>query len=247
MSKQLWKPGALLAPVPPVLVSCGTVEKPNLLTIGWTGIVSTHPAMTYISVRPERYSYPMIREGGCFVINLTTEALCRAADFCGVRSGREVDKLAHCGLTVSPASTVSAPILNESPVNIECRVQQVLELGSHHMFLAEITAIQVDDRLVDGGRLCLDRAGLVAYAHGEYFALGDKLGSFGYTVRKRPQKKDNAPPKKKSEQGTRPAGERKAAAKPGSDGGKRPAQQPTGGQRPGKNRPRSGDKRRRIP
>ena len=196
MSKQIWKPGALLAPVPPALVSCGTVEKPNVLTVGWTGIVATHPAMTYISVRPERFSYPMIKEGGSFVINLPTEKLAKAADFCGVRSGRDVDKFAHCGLTAGAASTVSAPILNESPVNIECRVTQVLKLGSHHMFLAEITAIQVDDAIVDeNGRLCLDRAGLIAYAHGEYFSLGEKLGTFGWSVRKK-KKPAKGKPKK---------------------------------------------------
>lgn len=192
MSKQIWKSGALLAPVPPALVTCGTVEKPNILTVGWTGIVATHPAMTYISVRPERFSYPLIKEGGCFVVNLTTEKLAKAADFCGVRSGRDVDKFALCGLSAGDASTVSAPVLNESPVNIECRVREIIELGSHHMFLSEITAIQVDDSLVDEkGRLCLDRAGLVAYAHGEYFALGDKLGTFGWSVKKprKPKKK----------------------------------------------------------
>ena len=192
LSKQIWKPGALLAPVPPALVTCGTVEKPNILTVGWTGIVATHPAMTYISVRPERFSYPLIKEGGCFVVNLTTEKLAKAADFCGVRSGRDVDKFALCGLSAGEASTVSAPVLNESPVNIECRVSEIIELGSHHMFLSEITAIQVDDSLVDEkGRLCLDRAGLVAYAHGEYFALGDKLGTFGWSVKKprKPKKK----------------------------------------------------------
>ena len=166
------------------------MEKPNLLTIGWTGIVSTHPAMTYISVRPERYSYPLIRESGEFVINLTNRALTRAADFCGVRSGRDLDKFAHCGLTPAAASAVSAPLLAESPVNLECRVTQVLELGSHHMFLAEIVAVDVASSVVDqNGRLCLDRADLVAYAHGEYFALGEKLGSFGYSVRKKPARR----------------------------------------------------------
>lgn len=166
------------------------MEKPNLLTIGWTGIVSTHPAMTYISVRPERYSYPLIRESGEFVINLTNRALTRAADFCGVRSGRDLDKFAHCGLTPAAASAVSAPLLAESPVNLECRVTRVLELGSHHMFLAEIVAVDVASSVVDqNGRLCLDRADLVAYAHGEYFALGEKLGSFGYSVRKKPARR----------------------------------------------------------
>ena len=189
MSKQIWKPGALLAPVPPALVTCGTVESPNVLTVGWTGILATHPAMTYISVRPERFSYPLIKEGGCFVINLPTRKLAKAADFCGVRSGRELDKFAHCGLTAGEASTVTAPVLNESPVNIECRVREVIELGSHHMFLAEITAIQVDDAIVDEkGKLCLDKADLIAYAHGEYYALGEKLGTFGWSVKKKKKK-----------------------------------------------------------
>ena len=192
MSKQIWKPGALLAPVPPALVTCGTVESPNVLTVGWTGIVSTHPAMTYVSIRPERHSYPLIKEGGSFVINLPTRKLARAVDFCGVRSGRDVDKFATCHLTAAEAATVSAPILAECPVNLECRVSQIIELGSHHMFLAEITAVRVDDAILDeNGRLCLDKADLMAYAHGEYFALGEKLGTFGWSVKKKkkPKKK----------------------------------------------------------
>lgn len=200
MSKLVWKPGALLAPVPPALVSCGTLEAPNLLTIAWTGIINTRPAMTYISVRPERFSYPLIAKSGEFVINLTTTQLVRAADFCGVRSGRELDKWAACGLTPEAASQVSAPMVAESPLSIECRVTQTIPLGSHHMFLAEILAINVDPKLVDkAGKLHLAKAGLAAYAHGEYFALGESIGTFGFSVRKK------APAKKQGPKPTHPA------------------------------------------
>lgn len=187
MSKLTWNPGTLLAPVPPAMVTCGTLERPNLLTIAWTGIASTHPAMTYISVRPTRHSYGLIRDSGEFVINLTTAALVRACDYCGVRSGAKEDKLAACGLTVEPASKVSAPLLAQSPLSLECRVKQVLALGSHDMFLAEIVAMDVDPALVDAaGKLHLERAGLAAYAHGAYYELGRRLGTFGYSVAKRP-------------------------------------------------------------
>lgn len=186
MKKQVWKPGTLLAPVPPALVSCGTLEKPNVLTIGWTGIVNTIPAMTYISVRPERYSHDIIKDSGEFVINLPTKALVRAVDFCGVRSGRELNKFAHCGLTALPASQVAAPIIGESPVSLECRVERRLSLGSHDMFLANILCIDVDDTIVDqNGRLCLEKAGLLAYAHGAYYELGKAIGTFGFTVQKK--------------------------------------------------------------
>ena len=144
MAKQLWKGGTLLAPVPPVMVSCGTMDHPNILTIGWTGILNTKPPRTYISVRPERFSYPIIQESGEFVLNLTPVSLVRAADLCGVRSGRELDKFQHLGLTPLPASQVSAPIIAQCPVNIECRVFQQIPLGSHDMFLADIVAVQVD-------------------------------------------------------------------------------------------------------
>ena len=199
MKKQIWKPGTLLAPVPPALVSCGTMDHPNVLTVGWTGIVNTIPAMTYISLRPERYSYQLIRETGEFVINLTGKNLVRAADFCGVRSGREVDKFSHCRLTPLPASQVSAPVIGESPVSLECRVEQVLPLGSHEMFLARILAVDVDESAVDEkGRLCMERCGLVAYVHGAYYELGRQLGTFGYTVRKRKK-----PPVQAGEKGAR--------------------------------------------
>ena len=168
------------------MVTCGTLEHPNVLTVAWTGIANTIPPRTYISVRPSRYSYGLIRESGEFVINLTTAAMVRAADFCGVRSGRDLDKFAACGLTAEPATRVSCPQLAESPVSLECRVIQVISLGSHDMFLADILAVNVDSRYVDSsGKLHLDKCGLAAYAHGEYFELGRRLGSFGYSVRKK--------------------------------------------------------------
>ena len=184
-AKQVWKGSVLLAPVPPALVSCGTAEKPNLLTVAWTGIVNTQPPMTYISIRKERYSYRLIEQSGCFAINLTTRALIRAADFCGVKSGRDTDKFAVCKLHAAAASAIEAPILEESPLSLECRVVQKIELGTHDMFLAEIVAVDVEDTLIDKqGRLHLSSANLAAYSHGEYFALGEKLGSFGFSVRK---------------------------------------------------------------
>lgn len=186
MSKLVWKGGALVAPVPPCMVTCGTAEKPNVLTVAWTGIINTHPPKTYISVRPSRHSYGLIKESGEFVINLTTASLVRAADWCGVHTGAKVDKFQRCGLHAEPASAVSAPLLTESPLSLECRVTDVIPLGTHHMFLADIVAVDVDESLVDGeGRLCLDRAHLAAFAHGEYFELGRKLGSFGFSVKKK--------------------------------------------------------------
>lgn len=190
MNKQVWKPGALLAPVPPVMVTCGSGEHMNIITIGWTGIVNTHPAKTYISVRPERHSYPLIVEGGEFAINLTTAELTRAADFCGVRSGRDVDKFAACSLTPEAASQIACPIIGESPLSLECRVDRVIPLGSHHMILADIVAVDVAEKLIDeSGRLCLERCDLVAYAHGAYHLLGKNIGHFGFSVRKKSKKK----------------------------------------------------------
>ena len=188
MKKQIWKPGNMLYPLPAVLVSCGNrAGETNILTVAWTGTVCTSPAMVYISVRPERYSDSLLRDSGEFVINLSTESLVRAADYCGVKSGRDTDKWSACGLSAGRASTLQyAPVITESPVNIECRVTEVRELGSHHMFLAEVTAVQVDEALLDAsGKLRLNDAGLLAYSHGEYFRLGNLLGSFGYSVRKK--------------------------------------------------------------
>ena len=189
MPKQFWKGSALLAPVPAALVSCGTPDKPNVLTIGWTGIVCTRPPMTYISVRPERYSHDIIRDSGEFVINLTTSAMVRTVDYCGVKSGRDIDKFAVCGLHTQPAEKVTAPLIEECPVSLECKVTESKLLGSHTMFLAEIVGIDVDERYIDSkGKLNLQQCGLAAYAHGEYFALGRKLGDFGYSVRKKKKK-----------------------------------------------------------
>ena len=188
MAKQTWKPGNMLYPLPAVMVS--TADKAgnsNILTIAWTGTVCTNPPMAYISVRPERYSYHMIRESGEFVINLTTKKLARAADYCGVRSGKDVDKWKECHLTKGTTSTLKyAPVIEEAPVNIECKVKSIQELGSHHMFLAEVTAVQVDESYMDAkGKFDLNRIGLIAYSHGEYLDLGKKLGTFGYSVRKK--------------------------------------------------------------
>lgn len=186
MAKQIWKGGAMLAPVPPVLVTCGTAEQANVLTIGWTGICATHPPMTYISVRPTRHSYTIIKERGTFAINLTTTAMVRAVDFCGVRSGRDTDKISACGLHIVAPTQDGTPILEEAPLSLVCRVKQIIPLGSHDMFLAEIIETVADERYIDSkGKLNLQQSGLLAYAHGEYFALGRKCGSFGYSVRKK--------------------------------------------------------------
>ncbi len=190
MSKISWKGGALLAPVPAVMVSCGSMDAPNIVTVGWTGITCTQPPKTYISLRKSRHSYGLIKESGCFVINLTTEALVRATDFCGVRSGRDVNKFEVCHLTPEAAQHVPCPAIAESPLSIECKVTDVIELGSHDMFLADIVGVRVDETLIDAsGRLALEKAGLAAYCHGEYFALGKKLGKFGYSVEKKKKKR----------------------------------------------------------
>ena len=188
-TKQVWKGSVLTSPVPPTLVTCDYKGVRNVFTVAWTGILCTQPPVTYISVRPERYSYELIRLSGEFVINLATEELTRAVDFCGVRSGRKIDKFAHLGLSCDRASKVSAPILAKSPVNIECKVREVVKLGTHDMFIADIVAVDVANELIDEkGRLALEKAGLLAYSHGEYYGLGKKLGSFGYSVRKKKKK-----------------------------------------------------------
>lgn len=187
--RKILNAGTLLAPLPAVMVSCGTPEKANVLTVAWTGILNTKPPMTYISVRPTRYSYGIIKESGEFVINLTTSKMVRETDFCGVKSGRDTDKLKKCGLHPAAASAVKAPLIEESPLALECRVTEIKPFGSHDMFIAEILAVNVDDRYIDSkGKINLNQAGLMAYSHGEYFALGRKLGSFGYSVAKRGSK-----------------------------------------------------------
>lgn len=185
MGKQFWKPGNMLYPLPAVMVSCQREgEKPNIITAAWVGTVCSDPVM--VSVRPQRYSYDIIRETGEFVINLTTEALAKAADYCGVRSGRDVDKFKEMHLTPCASGKISAPGIMESPVNIECRVKEIIKLGSHDMFLAEVVGVDVDEEYLDeNGKFHLNETGLIAYSHGEYFTLGNCVGTFGYSVRKK--------------------------------------------------------------
>ena len=198
MAKLQWKPGTLLAPAPPALVSCGTMEEHNVLTAAWTGIVNSEPPMTYVSIRPQRHSHHIIKESGEFVINLPTEAIVKATDLCGVKSGRDVDKFALAGLNAEPSNLVAAPGIAECPISLECKVREIYSLGSHDMFLADIVAVDVDPKYVDEkGALHMEKAGLLAYAHGAYFGLGKQLGTFGFSVRKKPLKKGRKPAKKK--------------------------------------------------
>ena len=185
MSKQVWKPGTMVYPVPAVMVSCGNMEKSNILTVAWTGTICSEPAMTYISIRPERYSYNLIKESGEFVINLTTQELARATDWCGVRSGKDYDKFKEMNLTKEKASIVSCPLIKESPVSIECKVEDIKELGSHHMFIAKVLSVDVDEKYMDeNGRFCFEKSLPIAYSHGQYFALGELIGKFGFSVKK---------------------------------------------------------------
>ena len=189
MGKQTWKGGTLLNPTPAVLVSCGSMEKPNVFTVGWTGIICTHPPRTYVSIRPSRHSYGLIKESGEFVINLTTKALMRAVDKCGVFTGRVTDKFELCGITAECSATVSAPSVAESPLSLECKVFDIIPLGSHDMFLADITAVRVDEELLDeNGALSLEKSGLLAYSHGKYYELKEPLASLGYAIKKRRKK-----------------------------------------------------------
>ena len=184
--KEYFKAGNMLNPVPAVMVSCGTMEKSNIVTVAWCGNACTNPPMLYISVRPSRYSYDLIKENGEFVVNLVTSDLTYACDFCGVRSGRDVDKFEKLNLTKLESRFVKAPSIKESPVSIECRVKEILPLGSHHMFLADILGVTVDKNLMDEkNRFNLDKAGLISYSHGEYFELGKYVGKFGYSVKKK--------------------------------------------------------------
>jgi len=184
--KQIWKPGNMLYPLPAVMVSCGRPnEKPNIITVAWAGTICSDPVMVSISVRKERYSYDIIKETGEFVINLTTDKLVNATDFCGVRSGRDHDKFKEMKLTAQPSSKLSCPIIGESPVNLECKVKQIIELGSHDMFIAEVVAVDVSEEYMDAsGKFDLNNTGLMTYSHGEYFTLGKKLGKFGFSVKK---------------------------------------------------------------
>ena len=188
IEKQSWKPGNVLSPAPPVLVSCGGTQgwKPNLITIAWAGNVCSDPPMLSISVRPERHSHEIIRTTREFVVNVPSARQARAVDWCGMISGRDEDKFSGAGLTPAPALKVHPPIVLECPLNIECRVQESLGLGSHTMFVAEVVAVQVSADLVDGkGRFRLEKCGLLAFAHGQYFVMGRRIGHFGFSVRKR--------------------------------------------------------------
>ena len=189
-TKEYWRAGNMLYPLPAVMVSCRRGdEKPNIITVAWTGTVCSDPAMVYISVRPERYSYDIIRESGEFVINLTTESLAEATDWCGVRSGRDVDKFAQMHLTPVPSKYVSVPSIAESPVNIECRVKQVIPLGSHDMFLAEVLGVTADaDYMDENGHFDLAASAPLVYSHGAYFGQGKKIGKFGFSVQKKKKK-----------------------------------------------------------
>ena len=185
------KPGTLLAPLPAVMVSVGDMEESNIITVAWTGILSSDPARAYISVRPSRHSHKFLKEKGEFVINLTTEKLAKATDYAGIFTGAKVDKFEKCKFTKAKASTVECPLIEECPMNLECKVTDIVELGSHFMFIADITAINVDEALLgDDGKLHLERAKLSAFAHGEYFELGKKIGNFGCSVKKKKSKKN---------------------------------------------------------
>jgi flavin reductase (DIM6/NTAB) family NADH-FMN oxidoreductase RutF len=187
MAKVTWKPGTMIYPIPAVMVSCGTEEEGyNIITVSWTGTICTDPAMCYISVRPERHSYGIIKKNGEFVINLTTKKLAGITDWCGVRSGADCDKFKETGLTPEKASIVKAPLIEESPLSIECKVKQILELGSHHMFISEVVAIDVREEFIDlkTGVFRLDKANPICYSHGKYYDIGKFIGRFGFSVKK---------------------------------------------------------------
>lgn len=190
MSKQIWKPGTLLNPVPVVMVSSRSSEGVNnIITVAWTGIICSDPAMLYVSIRPERYSYDIIKNSGSFVINIPNRSLTYAVDFCGVKSGRDVNKFEHLGLAAQKSNLVDAPSIGECPVNMECKVRDIITLGSHDMFVSEILCVDVKEELIDkSGKLHLEKAGLICYNHGEYMALAESLGHFGFSVKKKPKK-----------------------------------------------------------
>ena len=189
MGKTIWKPGTFIYPIPAVMVSCGTMEKSNIITVAWTGILNTNPAIVYISVRPTRYSYNLIKEQGEFVINLTTKDLVRATDWCGVKTGAKVDKFKEMKLHKEKAKFVQCPLIKESPVSVECKVKEIKELGSHHMFIADVLSIDADEKYIDEkGAFDISKCDLIAYANGGYYSLGKKLGKFGFSVQKKKKK-----------------------------------------------------------
>jgi len=186
MGKVTWKAGTFEYPIPAAMVSCGTMKKANIITVAWTGVINTNPAMVYISVRPERYSYEIIKKSKEFVINLTNEQLAYATDWCGVKSGKDVDKFEKMHLTKQKANFVNCPMIEESPVSIECRVKEIKKLGSHDMFIAEVLAVNADEKYFDkNGAFDISKCNLIAYANGGYYSLGKKVGKFGYSVQKK--------------------------------------------------------------
>jgi len=186
MAKKEWKAGTFIYPIPAVMVTSGDMEKSNIMTVAWTGILNTKPAMCYISVRPERYSYNLIKESGEFVINLTNEKLAYATDWCGVRSGKDYDKFKEMNLTKEKANHVKCPIIKESPVAVECKVKEIRELGTHHVFIAEVLSIDADEKYIDEkGAFDISKCDLIAYANGGYYSLDKKIGKFGFSVQKK--------------------------------------------------------------
>lgn len=192
MSRQIWKSGTFLYPLPAALITCGDMEHANIMTVAWTGIINTNPAMCYISVRPERYSYNIIKQNKEFVIHLTNEKLAYATDWCGVKTGAKVDKFKELHLTKEKAKFVKCPIIKESPVAVECKVKEIKELGSHHMFVAEILSIDADEAYIDEkGAFDISKCNLIAYSNGHYYSLGKKIGRFGFSVQKKKKRKKN--------------------------------------------------------
>lgn len=190
MGRKILAPGTLISPLPAVMVDCGDMHKANVLTCAWTGVINTKPPIVYISVRPSRHSHAIIKETGEFVINLTTSKLVRETDFVGVRSGKDMDKIKQCSLTLEEASIVKAPVIAESPLSLECKVREIKNYGTHDMFIADVVAISADERYIDSkGKINLQQAGLLAYSHGEYFSIGRKLGEFGFSVAKKAKNK----------------------------------------------------------
>ena len=183
MSKVMWKPGTFINPVPAVMVSCGTMEKSNITTVAWTGTINSEPAMCYISLRPTRYSYEIIKETGEFVINLTNKELAKATDWCGCRSGKKYDKFKEMNLTKEKANFVKCPLIKESPASIECKVIEIKEMGSHNMIIAKVLSVDADDKYIDkSGAFDISKCNLISYANGGYFSQGEKIGKFGYSV-----------------------------------------------------------------
>ncbi len=197
MAKKVWKSGTFIYPIPAVMVSCGNMDNANILTVAWTGIINTNPAKVYISIKPERFSYGIIKDKKEFVINLTNKDLAYATDWCGVKSGAKVDKFKEMKLTKQKCKFVQAPAIKESPVSIECRVTQIIELGSHHMFMADVLSIDADEKYIDEkGAFDISKCDLIAYANGGYYQLGKKVGKFGYSVEKKKNKNQKNTKKK---------------------------------------------------